>query len=81
MTWAPKVVTAVVLYLGGYRVYGNDMKPGDLVVFMLCQQALAQQSNCLIDFMLPVTQAIGAIDKVLELMKRRPKVCSVCSIA
>lgn len=74
MTWAPKVVTAVALYLGGYMVMRGEMGAGDLVAFMFYQQALSQQSNCLIDFISPVTQVVGAIKKVLEIMKRRPKV-------
>lgn len=80
MTWAPKVVTAVALYLGGYMVLDGQMKAGDFVAFMLYQQALAQQCNYLLDFMSPVTQAIGAIDEVLEIMKRRPKVSLLCNV-
>ncbi|GMH35182.1 hypothetical protein BSKO_03050 [Bryopsis sp. KO-2023] len=76
MTWAPKVVTAIVLYLGGFRVMDGKMSPGDLVAFMLYQQALAQQFNGITEFMNPIAQAIGAIEKVLVLMKRRPKVGS-----
>lgn len=65
------VVTAV-LWFGGHLVFSNRMSPGSLVSFMLYQQSLTGSFQQLGDVFSGLAGAIGAADKVIELIERRP---------
>ena len=65
------VITAV-LWFGGSLVFTKRMSPGDLVSFMLYQQSLTGSFQQLGDVFSSLAGAIGAADKVVELIERRP---------
>ena len=65
------VITAV-LWFGGDLVFSNRMSPGSLVSFMLYQQSLTGSLQQLGDVFSGLAGAIGAADKVIELIQRRP---------
>ncbi|WIA09667.1 hypothetical protein OEZ85_009053 [Tetradesmus obliquus] len=72
-TFLPSVVVAVVLYYGGLLVLNGDMSAGGLVSFMLYQQSLSSAFSMMGDVFSALTAAVGAADKVIELIKRTPK--------
>ena len=51
------------------------MSPGALVSFMLYQQSLSSAFTMMGDVVSALAAAVGAADKVIELMNRRPEVC------
>jgi len=61
-----------VLWFGGSLVFSGRMSPGDLVSFMLYQQSLTGSFQQLGDVFSSLAGAIGAADKVVELIERRP---------
>ena len=65
------VITAV-LWFGGHLVFSRRMSPGDLVSFMLYQQSLTGSFQQLGDVFSALAGAIGAADKVVELIQRQP---------
>ncbi len=65
------VITAS-LWFGGDLVFTNRMSPGSLVSFMLYQQSLTGCFQQLGDVFGALAGAIGAADKVIELIQRRP---------
>jgi ATP-binding cassette subfamily B (MDR/TAP) protein 9 len=50
------------------------MSPGALVSFMLYQQSLSNAFQYMGDVFSALTAAVGAADKVIELLKRKPAV-------
>ncbi|GLC71744.1 hypothetical protein PLESTF_001161500 [Pleodorina starrii] len=73
-TFLPNVVTAVVLFYGGNLVLEGVMSRGALVSFMLYQQSLSSAFQLMGDVFSALTAAVGAADKVIELMKRQPSI-------
>eukprot|EP00878_Enallax_costatus_P014219 GHUV01014873.1.p1 GENE.GHUV01014873.1~~GHUV01014873.1.p1 ORF type:complete len:765 (+),score=113.02 GHUV01014873.1:294-2588(+) len=72
-TTLPSVVVAVVLYYGGWLVLKREMSAGSLVSFMLYQQNLSGAFSMMGDVFSALAAAVGAADKVIELIKRTPK--------
>eukprot|EP00798_Chlamydomonas_sp_ICE-L_P013716 gene13716-19611_t len=68
-TFLPNVVAAVVLFYGGCL-----MSPGALVSFMLYHQSLSSAFTVMGDVYSSLTSAVGAADKVIELIKRKPEI-------
>ncbi|KAL6751648.1 hypothetical protein V8C86DRAFT_2773879 [Haematococcus lacustris] len=73
-TFLPNAVAALVLLYGGHLVLDGKMSPGSLVSFMLYQGSLSSAFQALGDVFSALTGAVGAADKVLELMHRAPLV-------
>ncbi|GIL89047.1 hypothetical protein Vretimale_16209 [Volvox reticuliferus] len=73
-TFLPNVVTAVVLFYGGNLVLAGVMSRGALVSFMLYQQSLTSAFQLMGDVFSALTAAVGAADKVVELMRRQPAI-------
>lgn len=82
VTSLPNLVTAVVLFYGGLLVRNGDLLVGDLVKFLLFLQSLSDAFASIGYIFSSLTQAVGAADKVFELMNRTPRLKnhpSVCS--
>ena len=73
VTSLPNLVTAVVLFYGGLLVRNGDMTSGQLVSFLLYLQSLSDAFGSMGYIFSSLTQAVGAADKVFELMHRKPK--------
>lgn len=73
-TFLPSTVALAVLYYGGSLVLAGQMSPGSLVSFMLYQQSLSSAFQMMGDVFSALTAAVGAADKVIELMKREPHI-------
>ena len=73
-TVLPNLVTALVLFYGGKLVIENELKPGDLVSFMLFQQSLSNSFNTIGNIWTGISGALGAADKVFEYIERKPKI-------
>lgn len=73
-TFLPNSVAAVVLFYGGHLVLDGHMSAGALVSFMLYEQSLAGAFQMMGDMFSALTAAVGAADKVVELIQRRPEV-------
>jgi ATP-binding cassette subfamily B (MDR/TAP) protein 9 len=76
VTSLPQLVTAVVLFYGGLLVMadGNDhITSGQLVSFLLYLSSLSDAFNSIGYIFASLTQAVGAADKVFELIHRSPK--------
>ncbi|KAL6776308.1 hypothetical protein ACKKBG_A20615 [Auxenochlorella protothecoides x Auxenochlorella symbiontica] len=67
-------VVAGVLFYGGRLVLAGSMSAGALVSFMLYQQSLSGAFQALGDVFSALAAAVGAADKVVELMLRPPRV-------
>ena len=75
ITSLPQLVTAVVLFYGGLLVMadGNDhITSGELVSFLLYLSSLSDAFNSIGYIFASLTQAVGAADKVFELIHRKP---------
>ncbi|KDD76599.1 ABC transporter [Helicosporidium sp. ATCC 50920] len=72
-TFSSAAVVAAVLYFGGTLVLHGAMSGGALVSFMLYQQSLSGAFQALADVFSALAAALGAADKVIELIERRPK--------
>jgi len=75
----PQLVTALVLLYGGKLVQstGEDhITNGELVSFILYLNSLSDSINSMAYIFGSLTQAIGAADKVFELMYRKPRLRS-----
>lgn len=76
-TFLSAAVVAGVLYYGGTLVLRGSMSAGALVSFMLYQQSLSAAFQALGDVFSALSAAVGAADKVVELMHREPRIpCS-----
>jgi ATP-binding cassette, subfamily B (MDR/TAP), member 9 len=73
VTTLPNVVTAVVLFYGALLVRNGDMTSGQLVSFLLYLQSLSDAFGSIGYIFSSLTQAVGAADKVFELMNRKPR--------
>ena len=75
VTSLPQLVTAVVLFYGGLLVMSDDdpMTSGQLVSFLLYLSSLSDAFNSIGYIFASLTQAVGAADKVFELIRRKPK--------
>lgn len=71
-TFLSSAVVAVVLWYGGTLVLTKRMSSGSLVSFLLYQQSLSAAFQALGDVFSALSAAVGAADKVVELMQRRP---------
>jgi len=75
-TSLPQLVTAVVLFYGGLLVLmdsNNHMTSGELVSFILYLSSLTDAFNTMGYIFSSLSQAVGAADKVFELINRKPK--------
>lgn len=72
-TALPQLVTALVLFYGGLLVRNGDMSSGQLVSFLLYLQSLTDAFGSIGFIFSSLTQAVGAADKVFELMNRKPR--------
>lgn len=72
-TFLPCMATAIVLYYGGKLVSEDHIKTGDLVSFMLYQQSLSQAINDIGQVFSDIAAAMGAGDKVFQLINRKPQ--------
>ena len=73
VTALPQLVTALVLFYGGLLVRNGDMTSGQLVSFLLYLQSLSDAFGSIGYIFSSLTQAVGAADKVFELMNRNPR--------
>ena len=73
VTCLPNLVTAVVLFYGGLLVRNGGMTSGQLVSFLLYLQSLSEAFGAIGYIFSSLTQAVGAADKVFELMNRKPR--------
>ena len=72
LTATPMLVTVLVLWYGGMLVLRGELNPGALVSFMLYQQQLTSCFSAVADVFTAVTTALGAAEKVLELIAKKP---------
>lgn len=72
-TSLPQLVTALVVYYGGLLVRNGDLTTGELVSFLLYLTSLSDAFSSIGYIFSSLTQAVGAADKVFELMNRKPK--------
>lgn len=73
VTALPYLVIAVVVFYGGLLVRNEDMTSGELVSFILYLQSLSDAFSSIGYIFSSLTQAVGAADKVFELMHRKPR--------
>jgi len=76
LTSLPQLVTAVVLFYGGLLILtdgDNHMTSGELVSFLLYLSSLTDAFNSIGYIFSSLTQAVGAADKVFELINRKAK--------
>ena len=71
-TFLPMVITVLVLWYGGMLVLHGSLNPGALVSFMLYQQQLTSCFGAIGDVFTSITTALGAADKVFELIDTKP---------
>ncbi|CAM9993357.1 unnamed protein product, partial [Hapterophycus canaliculatus] len=69
----PNLVTAIVLFYGGQLVMEGQITGGKVVSFMIYLTSLSDGFNDMASIFSSMTQAVGAADKVFELIKREPK--------
>mmetsp|Transcript_4863 Transcript_4863/g.11601 ORF Transcript_4863/g.11601 Transcript_4863/m.11601 type:complete len:885 (+) Transcript_4863:96-2750(+) len=75
-TSLPQLVTALVVFYGGLLVRNGDLTSGELVSFLLYLQSLSDAFSSIGYIFSSLTQAVGAADKVFELMNRKPQLRS-----
>uniref|UniRef100_A0A7S3LG19 ABC transmembrane type-1 domain-containing protein n=1 Tax=Amphora coffeiformis TaxID=265554 RepID=A0A7S3LG19_9STRA len=80
-TSLPQLVFAVVVFYGGYLVRNGEMTFGELVSFLFYLQSLSDAFSSLGWVFSALTQAVGAADKVFELLNRRPRYRAPSSLA
>jgi len=71
-TFLTAAVVAGVLFYGGSLVLDGVMSAGALVSFMLYQQSLSASFQALGDVFSALSAAVGAADKVVELINKKP---------
>ncbi|CAM9793005.1 unnamed protein product [Pylaiella littoralis] len=69
----PNLVTAVVLFYGGQLVMEGQVTGGRVVSFMIYLTSLSDGFNDMASIFSSMTQAVGAADKVFELINREPR--------
>jgi ATP-binding cassette subfamily B (MDR/TAP) protein 9 len=70
----PQLVFALVVFYGGLLVRNGDMTSGDLVSFLLYLSSLSDAFASIGYVFSSLTQAVGAADKVFELLHRKPRI-------
>ena len=80
-TFLSSAVVAAVLFYGGTLVLRGAMSAGALVSFMLFQQSLSAAFTSLGDVFSALSAAVGAADKVVELMRRPPRIAERGTLA
>jgi len=76
-TSLPQIMIAVVLFYGGLLVHSegpDHISSGQLVTFLLYLSSLSDAFNSIGSIFASLTQAVGAADKVFELIHRQPKI-------
>ncbi|VEU38856.1 unnamed protein product [Pseudo-nitzschia multistriata] len=73
-TSLPQLVTALVVFYGGLLVRNGSLSSGELVSFLLYLQSLSDAFSSIGYIFSSLTQAVGAADKVFELMHRDRRV-------
>jgi ATP-binding cassette subfamily B (MDR/TAP) protein 9 len=68
-----RMSTSHKVFYGGMLVRNNDISIGDLVKFLLYLQALSDAFSSIGYIFSSLTQAVGAADKVFELLHRTPR--------
>jgi len=73
-TFVPNLVTALVLYYGGQLVLvqPQQLSAGNLFSFMLYNSSLSSQFNMIGTIWTGLASALGAADKVFDLIHRVP---------
>ena len=71
-TALPNLMTCLLLFYGGHVVDKGELRSGRLVSFMLLTQSLSDSFNTLADMYSNIADALGAADKVFELLERKP---------
>ena len=69
----PNGVACLVLLVGGRAVLAGAMSGGSLISFLLYQSSLSSTVQTLGDVWSALAAAVGAADKVVELLLRRPR--------
>jgi len=69
----PNGVACLVLLVGGRAVLAGQMSGGSLISFLLYQGTLSSTVQALGDVWSALAAAVGAADKVVELLLRKPK--------
>jgi len=80
-TFLSNAVIAGVLFYGGNLVLAQAMSAGSLISFMLYQQSLSAAFQSLGDVFSSLSAAVGAADKVIELMNRYPAIVNSGTLA
>jgi len=75
-TSLPQLVTALVVFYGGLLVRNGNLSSGELVSFLLYLQSLSDAFSSIGYIFSSLTQAVGAADKVFELIHRKRRVTS-----
>jgi ATP-binding cassette subfamily B (MDR/TAP) protein 9 len=73
----PQLMKALVLFYGGLLVQSDGphhITGGQLVTFILYLTSLSESFNSLGGIFASLTRAVGAADKVFELMHRKPRI-------
>jgi len=70
-TSLPQLVTALVVFYGGLLVRNGNLSSGELVSFLLYLQSLSDAFASIGYIFSSLTQAVGAADKIFELMHRK----------
>eukprot|EP00629_Pelagomonadales_sp_RCC1024_P005862 CAMPEP_0119269954 /NCGR_PEP_ID=MMETSP1329-20130426/7143_1 /TAXON_ID=114041 /ORGANISM="Genus nov. species nov., Strain RCC1024" /LENGTH=790 /DNA_ID=CAMNT_0007269957 /DNA_START=145 /DNA_END=2514 /DNA_ORIENTATION=+ len=71
-TALPNFMTCLLLFYGGRLAHKGEITSGKLVTFMLLTQSLSDSFNTLADMYSNIADALGAADKVFELLERKP---------
>jgi ATP-binding cassette subfamily B (MDR/TAP) protein 9 len=77
VTSLPYLAIALILFYGGLLIQSNSddhISKGQLVSFLLYLQSLADAFTSIGYIFASLTQAVGASDKVFELMHRKPRI-------
>lgn len=69
----PQLVFALVVFYGGLLVRNGDISSGELVSFLLYLSSLSDAFASIGYVFSSLTQAVGAADKVFELIHRQPR--------
>ncbi|CAM9813320.1 unnamed protein product [Ascophyllum nodosum] len=69
----PNLVTALVLFYGGRLVMQGQITSGKVVSFMIYLSTLSGGFDDMAYIFNSMTQAVGAADKVFELIRRKPR--------
>jgi len=70
----PSLATVATLWFGGWLVLNGQFPADGLVSFMLYQQTLSGTFQTIGDVFSGLTAAVGAADKVFQIMHREPRV-------